>query len=81
MSSRLHIFAMTYLCFLRKRIGAVGGDTILRRPRAIHTHLHCFIDVRKFIKTARHGNCHSPTMKTLFCFCGELLFVSVCGLG
>ena len=35
-SKPLHIFAVQHLCFLRKSIGALSGDTILRRPRAIY---------------------------------------------
>ena len=42
-SRRLRIFAMKYVCFVRKRNGALGGDTILRRPRAIYIYLNGFI--------------------------------------
>ena len=68
MSSRLHIFAVKHLWVLGKRIGALGGNTILRGPRAIYTYSNGSIDVRKLMETARYLNCHSPFKENLSFF-------------
>ena len=40
MSSRFHIFFHEILMFLRKRTGAVGGDTIFCDAREPFTHIY-----------------------------------------
>ena len=63
-SSCLHIFVIRYLCFLRKRSGALGRQTILRRPRAIYLYLNVLFDVRKLVQPGRDLKCNSPSKKT-----------------
>ena len=46
-------FQCTICVFLRNRTGALSGDTVLHRARAIYTNLNSFIDVRKLMQTPR----------------------------